>query len=179
VKQPAPTVASETWMRVRDWATYAGSATAAIYAIFWVFIGVFVALKFGDEGVGVIAFDVFFFAVAIACAVISVRILRAGLWIDAAGVTVRGVVKTTRVPLRAVEEFAPGNLGMGGAIRTTVGVTDRRRRERDLIVWAMRHGEFTGKAHRDKALARWQPLCDQLNELLSSFPDTAVRVVPR
>jgi hypothetical protein len=123
-------------------------------------------------------FAIFFIAIAVLCVAIGVRILRAGLWIDADGITVRGVTRTRRVALRAVEGFYPRDLGMGGAIRTTVGVTVRRRRERDLIVWAMRHGEFTGKAHREKALARWQPTCDELNALLASFPDSAAQTAP-
>lgn len=176
---PVLDVAPETWMRVPEWGTYAGAVTCVVFAIFWVFMGVLVAVKFGGESVvGVIAFVLFFFAIAGVCATLAVRIPRAGLWIDADGITVRGVIKTTRVPLREVEGFAPRDLGMGGAIRTTVGVTVRRRRERDLIVWSMRHGEFTGKAHREKALAHWQPVCDELNELVSSFPGAAVAPTP-
>jgi hypothetical protein len=177
-RPPVLEVAPETWMRVPEWGTYAGAVTCVVYAIFWVFIGVWVAAKFAGEGIGVIACVLFFFGIAGVCATLAVRIPRAGLWIDADGVTVRGVIKTTRVPLRAVEGFAPRDLGMVGAIRTTVGVTLRRRRQRDLIVWSMRHGEFTGKAHREKALARWQPVCNELNELVSSFPDAAVAPTP-
>jgi hypothetical protein len=177
-RPPVLKVAPESWLRVPEWETYAGAVTCVVFAIFWVFVGVLVAVKFAGEGIGVIAFVLFFFVIAAVCATLAVRIPRAGLWIDADGVTVRGVTKTTRVPLRVVEEFAPRDLGMGGAIRTTVGVTLRRRRERDLIVWSMRHGEFTGKAHREKALARWQPVCDELNELVRSFPGAAVAPTP-
>lgn len=161
-------------MRSPEWGTYAGAVTAFVYAVVWVGLGVFVWARFAGESFGAAVFAVAFIFGGGLCLVIGVRILRAGLWIDATAVTVRGVTRTTFVPLRAAEAFAPRDLGMGGAIRTTVGVTLRRRRERDLIVWAMRHGEFTRKSHREKALAHWQPVCEELNALLASFPGSAV-----
>jgi hypothetical protein len=162
-------------MRAAEWGTYAGAIYCFAMAIFWTFMAVLVFVNFAGESLGAAAFAALFLIGGAGCVLLGVRMLRAGLWIDADGITVRGALKTTRVPLRVAEGFYPRDLGYGGAVRTTVGVTLRRRRGRDLVVWAMRHGEFTGKAHRAKALARWQPVCDELNSLLATYPDVALQ----
>jgi hypothetical protein len=158
-----------------EWGTYAGAASTFVLAIVWVALAVFVWAKLSSESLGIGIFSILFVIGACVCVVVGVRMLRAGLRIDSNGVTVRGVIKTTRVPLREIEAFAPRDFGLGGTVRTTVGVTLQRRRAHDLIVWSMRHGEFTGRASRENAIARWQPVCDELNALISSFPDSAVR----
>jgi hypothetical protein len=169
-------VAPETWMRTPEWSTAAGATFCFALSACWLGVAALVGVKFSDESVvGTALVVLFLLAIAAACVAVGLRMRRAGLWIDAEGVTVRGPLRTTRVPLPAAEGFYPRDLGLGGAVRTIVGVNLRRRRERDVIVWAMRHGEFTAPSHRAPALARWQPLCDELNALLASFPDSAVR----
>lgn len=162
-------------MRAPEWGTYAGAVSAFSFAVAWVALAVLIWAAYPSERLGAGICSIVFVIGACICVVVGIRILRAGLWVDSTGVTVRGVIKTTHVPLREVEAFAPRDFGVGGTVRTTVGVTLQRRRAHDLIVWSMRHGEFTGRASRERGIARWQPICDELNELVASFADSSVR----
>lgn len=158
------------WIRAREPWTYAGAGFGVLcglgvgYALIHAYVTRWTGHAWGD-GLEMACFLAILAGIPI---LLSVRALRAAIRFSADGVTVRGLLRTTRVPLREVEGFAPRGLGLGG-VRSTVGIVMRRRARHDLVVWALRHGEFSDRRSQEAARQRWQPLCDELDELVRSL----------
>lgn len=164
-------VAPGVWMRRAEWSTPLGAAYAALSAIFWVGMAVVVAVMFANSGgpvLDMVAVELFFIAFAAISLWLAIRIPRAALRIGPEGVTLRGRLRTRELGLAEVDRFVPGVFSSGLA-RSSLGVRLKRRQGWDLIVWAMRSGAGSGKADLEAALAEWQPVCDQLNELLHAM----------
>lgn len=156
------------WIRNREPWNYIGAGAAALISACLVFelIHSF-AVREEPASVGFVLLGVVVFGAMIAvCGWWGSRMLSLGLRIDPTGVTIRGVVRTRVVPLDQVKCFEPGSLGAGGALRTAYGVKLVRQNAHALPIRALRFGGFTGKANLERARAKWQPVCDELNALL-------------
>lgn len=132
---------------------------------------VLVVVKFAHPGeplLGILAFELLLLAVAAISLRSAIRIPRTGLRISPEGVTVRGLFRTRELRLGDVESFVPGVFSSGLA-RTAVGVRVKRKQGHSLIVWAMRSGTGSRQAEIRDAFARWQPVCDALDELLCTL----------
>lgn len=169
-------VAPGVWMRRAEWTTPLGAAYAGLSAIFWMGMAVVTTVMFGGSGgpvLDMVAVELFFVAFAAISLWLAIRLPRAALRIGPEGVTLRGRLRTRELRLAEVDRFVPGVFSSGLA-RSSLGVRLKRRQGWDLIVWAMRSGAGSGKADLEAALAEWQPVCDQLNELLHTMRGEAL-----
>jgi|ERR1700722_3346982 len=119
-----------------------------------------------------VAFALFFFGVALLSLLYARRLARAGLFVSAEAVTIRGPLFTRTVSLADAQSFVPGvqpSFGNG----TPCPMLERKGNH-PLGVWALgREGFVSGYS---KYLKELQPLCDQLNELLHSAQTASVHV---
>jgi hypothetical protein len=168
-------VAPDVWIRKRGIGTVLYVGYAAASSLFFASGGIALLLSPWTDGsvASVVVFDLACGAMAALSLRFAVRMARAGLRISADGVLLRGVLRTHRLPLAAVEGFKAGSYP-GGALRTEAGVNLVLREGRSLRVWAMRKGAPTGRRGLNEALADLQPLCDELNGLLQEMKGDVV-----
>jgi hypothetical protein len=166
--ETGPIVAG-AWIRNREPWNYIGAGAAVVFAAWIVFEAIHSFAERDDPAsAGLILFaSAVFAAIAGAALWWGQRMVSLGLRVDSSGVTIRGVVRTRFVPLEQVRCFEQGPLGTGG-LRIAYGIRLVRRNAHPLPIRALRFGEFNGKASRERAHAKWQPVCDELNALLDS-----------
>jgi NADH:ubiquinone oxidoreductase subunit K len=165
----SPAVAPDTWIRKRR-RTALFAAYALLLSAFWVAMIFDVAAKKSvyEHNGGLPVFVLFFLALAAASAALGLRLARAGLWMSADGIVVRGPLKTWRVSAQAVERFEPSVAGPGnGTPCPTLTRTDGR----PIGVWALGSEALTltYRQHLDDM----DPLCEELNRLLATIQASA------
>jgi hypothetical protein len=162
-------VARGVWIRnrrrTRVWAT-----VAALWSV------VFACLLFtsgtlnGSKTLGdYLAFGAFYFGIAALGMGFAGRVAKAGLWIGPDGIVVRGPFRTRSVSIADAQAFVPGL--QGGAGNGTPCPMLERRDGRPVGVWALGRRNIVFRYQR--LFAEIQPLCDELNELV-----TALRSAP-
>jgi hypothetical protein len=158
------TVASDLWMR-KAVRTRGSALFAVANAVAWATM-FFVAKnpRWHRTVWENLALALFFFGVALLSLLYARRLARAGLFVSADGVTIRGPLFTRTVSLADAQSFVPGiqpSFGNG----TPCPMLERKGGHA-LGVWALgREGFISGYS---KYLEDLQPLCDQLNELIRS-----------
>jgi hypothetical protein len=164
-------VAPGVWMRRPTWGIAASTAFYVVNAVFWVGTGIYALTvpQGRNSTLLVVVLMSIFAALAAGSAWAAVRTPRAGLRIGPRGVTLRGVWFTRELALADVERFTPGVFS-SGLMRSSVGVKIKRPHHAFyLLVGAMRSGEESDKSSIEAALANWQRVCDELNQLLHAM----------
>lgn len=116
----------------------------------------------------VIGGAVFFLAFAVPSAWLAWRISRAGLWIGADGILIRGPLRTWRIRQSEAVRFVPG-VQSGPGNGTPCPMLERVKGA-EVGVWALGIEGLIWKF--DEYLEELEPLCGQLNELLEEqLPD--------
>jgi hypothetical protein len=115
-----------------------------------------------DETLGLGAF---YFGIAAVGLVFAARVARAGLWIAADGIVVRGPFRTQSVALDDAARFSPGLQGAGGN-GTPCPMLERRDR-RAVGVWALGRRNMWFRYQR--VCQEIQPLCDELDALVRTL----------
>jgi hypothetical protein len=166
-------VAPDIWMRRRDVWTAVGVGIGVLYSIAFLGMGVSAIASWSDQSAGAVLAGALFFTAAASIPMwFAIRASRAALQISPRGVTLRGILKTHHLALSDVERFVPEV--QAPSTRSTVGVRIQRRAGRSLIVWAMRSATWAGRENIEAACREWQPVCDELNELLGAMRGQAV-----
>lgn len=98
---------------------------------------------------------------------LTARLVRAGLRVTDSEVCLRGIVRTHRMALAGVDEFAPGIFRSGGT--SEMGVKIRRMTMPDLDVWALGIGSAPTEGGQEHGVSMLQPLCESLNRLLDEM----------
>jgi hypothetical protein len=165
----APAVALGVWMHRAAW-RFSGAAFAAGFGLFCVWGGAYALLSDHATTGNAIGLAVVFAALASVSALFAARILSAGLLISSDGVLMRGVLKTHRFSPHEVTGFAPGTRGSAVPLLS-------HPHGRPIGVFALsRTGLLKSSA---PAHARdLQPLCDELNQLLSAAQAAAPTTDP-
>lgn len=117
-------------------------------------------LRFADY----LALGLFFFGPAAIGLLLAHRVYASGLWIGAGGVVVRGPLHTWKVPLAEADSFAGGvQPGMGNGTPCPLLLT---RDGGKIGIWTLgREGLIF---HYGRYLEELEPLCEELNGLLST-----------
>jgi hypothetical protein len=156
-------VAPNAWIRNRR-RTRAWAAMAALWSV------VFGGLLFlpghapSDDGPGAYVVVVaFYFGIAALGIVFAGRVARAGLWIGANAIVVRGPFRTWSVALDDAEVFGPGLQGHGG---NGVPCPMLKRRDGPAVgVWALgRRNIWFRYRHVCQEI---EPLCGELNQVVA------------
>jgi hypothetical protein len=158
-------VARSAWIRNRR-RTRVWAVLAALWSV------VFACLLFipGNLSLGgYVALGALYFGIAALGLVLARRVARAGVWIGPEGIVVRGPFRTQWVRLADAETFVPGL--QGGAGNGTPCPTLKRRGGRAVGVWALGRRNIVFRYQR--LFGEIQPLCDELNELLTTMQSAA------
>jgi hypothetical protein len=158
-------VARSAWIRNRR-RTRVWAALAVLWSV------VFACLLFipGNLSLGgYVALGALYFGIAALGLVLARRVARAGVWIGPEGIVVRGPFRTQWVRLADAETFVPGL--QGGAGNGTPCPTLKRRGGRAVGVWALGRRNIVFRYQR--LFGEIQPLCDELNELLTTMQSAA------
>jgi hypothetical protein len=155
-------VAQRVWIRNRR-RTRAWATIAALWSV------VFASLMFTSGGLDrpitvsrVVGLGAFYFGIASLGLVFAVRVSRAGLWIGADGIVVRGPFRTQSVALGDAGRFVPGLQGRGG---NGVPCPMLERRDHPAVgVWAL--GRRNVWFRYQRLCQEIQPLCDELDALV-------------
>ena len=108
------------------------------------------------------------------CLLIAQRWYRAGLWIAADGVAVRGSIRTRRLSLSEVDSFYMESPGSPLTLLYPYGIQIGRGRSRPVSVRALAKFGWADEEGLERATAEWQPTVDALNELLASLKGSSV-----
>jgi hypothetical protein len=168
-------VAPNAWIRNRR-RTRAWAGIAALWSV------VFAGLLFlpghapspASPGAYVVV-GAIYFGIAALGIVFAGRVARAGLWIGANGIVVRGPFRTLSVALDDAEVFGPGLQGRGGNGVPCPMLT--RRDGRAVGVWALGRRNIWFRYRR--LCQEIQPLCDELNALVEAVRSGPPSAEPR
>jgi hypothetical protein len=153
-------VARSAWIRNRR-RTRVWAALAALWSV------VFACLLFvpGNRSLGgYVVLGALYFGIAALGLIFARRVATAGVWIGSEGIVVRGPFRTQSVRLADAQTFVPGL--QGGAGNGTPCPTLKRRGGRAVGVWALGRRNIVFRYQR--LFGEIQPLCDELNELLTT-----------
>jgi hypothetical protein len=112
-----------------------------------------------------VGLGVFFFGLAALGLTLARRLAIAGLWIGPDGISVRGPLKTKRIPLADADVFVPGVLAGSG--NGTPCPMLRLKHGRPVGVWALGREGLVFRYRR--YLDDLQPLCEDLNAVLGAM----------
>ncbi|HEU5061910.1 MAG TPA: hypothetical protein VFT79_02015 [Solirubrobacterales bacterium] len=166
-------VDDQGWVRRRPWGTFLGSLFAAVNALFY---GVLFGLGLGlgvagsmveKEPLAYLVCMAMFGGLAFLCARAAIRMLRAGVRISPEGVVVRGPLRTWSIGRTDAVRFVPGEQE-NGLLLCTYGALLERGGGRLVPIWGLRSIQPTTEEGLEEGRTRWQPVCDQLNDLLSA-----------
>lgn len=165
-------VARSAWIRNRR-RTRAWAAIAALWSLAFACL-LFISGDFHSqmplgEYVGLGAF---YFGIGAVGMAFAGRVAKAGLWIGPDGIVVRGPFRTHSVSLAAAEVFVPGL--QGGAGNGTPCPMLERRDGRPVGVWALGRRNVVFRYRR--LFQEIQPLCDELNELVTALQSGSLSV---
>lgn len=156
-------VAPDAWIRNRR-RTRVWAGIAAVWSV--VFAGLLFLPGHTPAHPSLGAYVVFgglYFGIAAVGIVFAGRVARAGLWIGASGIVVRGPFKTCSVALDDAEGFGPGLQGRGG---NGVPCPMLTRRDGPVVgVWALGRRNIWFRYRR--ICQEIEPLCGELNELVA------------
>jgi hypothetical protein len=158
-------VATSEWIRNRR-RTRVWAGLAVLWSV------VFACLMFIPGNLstaGYVALGALYFGIAGLGLVFARRVATAGVWIGPEGIVVRGPFRTQSVRLADAQAFVPGL--QGGAGNGTPCPTLKRRGGRAVGVWALGRRNIVFRYQR--LFGEIQPLCDELNELLTAVQSAA------
>jgi hypothetical protein len=161
-------VARDVWIRNRRrthvWAAFAGLGSVVFASLLFTSGGLDGSKTLGDY-VGLV---VLYFGIGALGMVFAGRVAKAGLWIGSDGIVVRGPFRTHSVPIADAQAFVPGL--QGGAGNGTPCPMLERRDGRPVGVWALGRRNVVFRYQR--LFAEIQPLCDELNQLVTALRST-------
>jgi hypothetical protein len=168
-------VAPRSWIRNRR-RTRAWATIAALWSV------VFASLLFTSGGLDgsatvsqVVGLGAFYFGIAALGLVFAGRVARAGVWIGADGIVVRGPFRTQSVALDDAGRFVPGLQGRGG---NGVPCPMLERRDHPAVgVWAL--GRRNVWFRYQRLCHEIQPLCDELDALVGTLRSQPPSSEPR
>ena len=163
-------VAPGTWMRRPMFTLGSAACWLGFFALF-VYLAVYVAVlkqhwhTTPANRWGLVALMT---VIAVPCGIVAIRFARAGVWMAADGIVLRGPLRTRTVRLDDVERFAPKS----GNNQQPFPWLQRTHDRRSLAVTALSHGILRSRG------ARYLPaLCDDLNAVLKSLQEHRVSSV--
>ncbi|MGH2867053.1 MAG: hypothetical protein ACRDNK_05715 [Solirubrobacteraceae bacterium] len=167
-------VAPRVWIgnrrRTRAWA-----AIAVAWSVSFACLPFISSALGGSTALGMtMGLAAFYFGTAAVGLVLAARVARAGIWIGADGIVVRGPFRTQSVALDNAARFVPGLQGRGG--NGTPCPMLEREDQRAVGVWALGRRNIWFRYHR--LCEEIQPLCDELNELVGTLRSGAPPSVP-
>jgi hypothetical protein len=164
-------VAPNAWIRNRR-RTRAWAAIAAFWSV--VFAGLLFLPRHSPSHPtlgGYLVLGVFYFGIAALGIAFAGRVAKAGLWIGANAIVVRGPFRTQSVALDDAELFAPGLQGRGG---NGVPCPMLGRRDGPAVgVWALGRRNVWFRYRR--ICQEIEPLCGELNELVAALRTASPR----
>jgi hypothetical protein len=166
-------VAPDAWLanrrRTRVWAALAAAWSVAI-VVLALLPG---RLPTGGPG-GALAGVIALYAVLAAAGLaLAWRVARSGLWIGRREVVIRGPFATVRIDRDAAVTFSPGLQGHGGnGVPCPLLTVRGDGRTRAAGVWAL--GRRNVWFRYGRIAAELEPLCDELNRLLTELSRAAV-----
>jgi hypothetical protein len=157
-------VARSAWIRngrrTRVWA-----AVAVLWSVVFACTIVIPAGSQGHKALGeYLVLGAFYFGIAALGLALAGRIAKAGLWIGPDGIVVRGPFRTQSVSIADAGVFTPGL--QGAANNGTPCPVLARKDGRPVGVWAL--GRRNIWFRYDRLAGEIQPLCDELNELVTT-----------
>jgi hypothetical protein len=160
-----PAIVAGTWLRntrrTHAWATIS-AAWALIFAGLLLIPG---RVPAGGLTAGTAIVVALYCAVAAIGVVLAIRVARAGVWIGASGVVIRGPLRTQLVPLADAGRFEPGLQGRGG---NGVPCPMLARRGRPAVgIWAL--GQRNIWFRYARVCEELTPMCGELNAVVGAL----------